>query len=111
MSFPPEIESYFAQQRLEQQQLNKTAHVKKNLRETQTSMHNVMEKLIMRGHDLKIVEEDTQQLLDSSNAFLIQSNRMNWSCLWSWVPGWWCQPRQKLSSRESTFSRSYGREK
>lgn len=95
MSFPPEIESYFAQQRAEQQQLNKTAHVKKNLRETQTSMHNVMEKLIMRGHDLQVVEEDTQQLLDSSNAFLNHSNRMNLSCLWSWVPGWWCQPRQK----------------
>ena len=91
MSFPPEIESYFSQQRSEQEKLNKTAHVKKNLRETQSMMHSVMEKVVMRGNDLESAEEDTQQLLESSNAFLQQTSSKNLtcSCMWSWIPSWW----------------------
>ncbi|MBX9636523.1 MAG: hypothetical protein K2Q45_03120 [Nitrosomonas sp.] len=88
-NIPPEVESFFAKQRLEQQKLNKTAHIKKNIRETQNTMQNAMEKIVMRGQDLEVLEENSNQLMDSSMVFLNQGRRLNWSCLWNWMPDWW----------------------
>lgn len=89
-SLPPEVERFFAQQQEEQQKLNKTAHVKKNLRETQETMKHVMEKVMARNITLQMTEEDANALVDSSNEFLREARGMNWSCIWSWVPAWWC---------------------
>lgn len=62
-SLPPEVERYFAKQKEEQQKLLKTAHAKKNLRETTHMLSNAMEKMLVRGTELEMSEEDANALV------------------------------------------------
>lgn len=100
---PKEVEAFFAQQREEQQKLNMTAKVRKNLRETQHTMHGVFEKLLMRGQDVNAVADESEALLASSEEFVKQTQGLSW-CGWccAWIPEWWCKPRQKRNAKNST---------
>lgn len=92
MSYPPEVRRYFEQQKREQQVYVNTAHIKKNLRETTIVAINAMDKLIQRGTQLEMVEEEAEQLQQTSKLFLVDT--LPWwkfylfcNCL----PTWWCK--------------------
>jgi hypothetical protein len=91
---PPEVDAFFKKQQEEQQKLNKTAHVKKSLRETERQMTIIMQNLVMRGEDVNEAEQVSERLLSSSNEFLQQTK----SC--SCIPSWWCSARESSSSKK-----------
>jgi hypothetical protein len=103
--FPPEVERFFQQKQNEQRALNTTALVQKNLRETTTVMHSVMEKISDRGIAIDETQRDTRILMDSSMEFLQQSTEKNHPCLWVCWPCnniWWCPPNFAVAQSTTT---------
>lgn len=66
MSFPPEVERFFAEER-KKQNLIITTH--RNLNETRITLENIMDKTNQRGNTLDKREEDSEELMDSSEQF------------------------------------------
>lgn len=87
LSLHKDLEILFQKQQEEQQKLNKTAEVRKNLKETQQTLHNAFDKLMERNNDLKMTEATSNDLLASSEEFAAQSRRFT-MC---WPDWWWCK--------------------
>ena len=77
MHFPPEVERFFAEERRKQQTHNTIAQTQRNLKETAVTMHHILEKASQRGITLEAREEQSEDLLESSDAFYLAT-----------MPGW-----------------------
>jgi len=66
MSFPPEVERFFAEERKKQALIVTT---QRNLNETRLTMENIIEKTNQRGNTLETREEESEELMDSSEKF------------------------------------------
>ena len=85
--FPPEVERFFAQERLKQTYI---ATAQKNLRETTVVMHHIIEKVGQRGVVVEECETQSEELLESSEAFYM-ANLPAWK-RWMYTlkaPWWW----------------------
>lgn len=87
---PPDVARFFDEQKKEQQFFEKSALAQKNLRMTTITMYDAMDKLAQRGVAVQIVEDASDELLQSSREFLIKTEPW-WKC----CPSWWCTPRRK----------------
>lgn len=88
---PPEIERFFAEERRKQQIHNTIAQTQRNLRDTALTMHQILEKTSQRGTTLEEREDQSEELLDSSDAFYT-ATMPGWKrYLHEWkAPWWWC---------------------
>jgi Synaptobrevin len=109
---PPEVERFFQQKQNEQRSLNNIAVVQKNLRETTTNMHSVIEHIVDRGVTIDTAQCDTRVLMDSSSEFLQQSTEKNHTLLYSvcaacvcWPCNniWWCRNTAGTTQQRATI--------
>lgn len=86
MSFPPEVERFFAQERAKQTHI---ATTQKNLKDTALIMHNLMDKTVQRGVVIEDCETQSEELLGSSEAFYL-ANLPAWKrWIYTYKAPWW----------------------
>lgn len=101
--FPPEVEQFFADERAKQKMCNTISKTQKNLNETLSTMGNMLEKVHQRNAVLEECEEQSEDLLESSEAFhlallpgwkrYLYTIKMPW---W-W---WWCSCWNKRKNKK-----------
>jgi len=97
---PPEVERFFAEERRKQQTNNLIAQTQRNLKETKIALHSILEKTSQRGIVLDQREEQSEELLDSSDLFYI-ATMPGWKrFLYEMkMPWWWCSCCRKRKKR------------
>ncbi len=94
---PPEIMRFFDEQKREQKFFEHAAVAQKNLRLTTVTLYDAMDKLGQRGVSIDMNEAASEQLMQSSHAFVKQTEPAWWR-YWVFckcIPEWWCTSRKK----------------
>lgn len=90
----PGFTNLFHDQRQQQQQLITTSLIQKQVNDTRIVMEKNIEKVMSRGQELNHLQDQTEELLHSSEIFKMQT--MKWHQRWFYyiktcqcVPQWW----------------------
>lgn len=89
---PDDTIRYLQNEERKQTQHIKVAKSRANVRETVVKMHNVMEKVGDRGKHINVVEEQVDDLLDTSEDFYYAAMPGWKRYALSWVPPLWWVP-------------------
>lgn len=112
---PPQIPShvlqYMDEQRREQRAFNSLALVKGNLRDTTKTALNALDKLHQRGVQLNMAEDLGEELVHSSNIFLLEA-RPWWKRILfcQCLPDWWfdaCKRNKRKKNEEEKPTPKY----
>lgn len=99
-SLPPEVSAYFDQQKHLQNEHVMVAQSKRNVRETTELMEEILLEVGERGAHLDLLEDEAENLEDSSSTFLLETlpGWRRWVRAWA-PPDWWfpsqCCRRQR----------------
>jgi hypothetical protein len=92
--FPPDIETYFEEQRREQQSYVQTAMIQQTLNSVmETMVNNTLKSVSERGIALQMTEDASEALVQSSQEFLQHATIEPWwkkMCKCKFIPPWWC---------------------
>lgn len=90
---PLDTIKYLQMEEHKQEQHVKVAKATRNVKETVISMHSVMDKIADRGHQLQMVEDQVDDLMEQSQDFY-HATLPGWKrYALSWVPPKWWFPR------------------
>lgn len=95
-SLPPEVSAYFEQQKHLQNEHVMVAQSKRNVRETTELMEEILLEVGERGAHLDLLEDEAEDLEESSSAFLLETlpGWRRWLRAWA-PPDWWCPCRSR----------------
>jgi hypothetical protein len=90
--FPPEMNAFLNKERKQQTNFVMLAQAKQNVNQTTKRAISVMDNLINRGEQINKLEQQSDELLYSSNVFRLKTTPwwkriLNCECF----PQWWCQ--------------------
>lgn len=88
--FPPQVEQFFAEERAKQQMHITIAKTQQNLKDTVLTMGNMLDKVHQRSGTLEECEEQSETLLDSSEAFHLAIMPAWKRYIYTYKAPWWC---------------------
>ena len=90
----PGFVNLFDHQRTQQETLIKTSLIQNNVHQTRIVMQDNMQKIMTRGEHMDVLEDHSEELLESSELFKLQT--MSWYKKWWYkamqcncIPEWW----------------------
>jgi hypothetical protein len=89
-TIPPEVQKFFDDQRRHQRFYEQAAQTQKTLRQTTSTLGDAFGRLVQRGMVVSETEAVSEELLQSSRAFLITTEPWwkYWLCC-RCLPPWW----------------------